>query len=102
PNAEVTVVEESARMIGVAQRRMKAMALDGTRVEFICRDIRRWSGPAGAFDTIITQFFLDCFTADDVGAIVGQLGRVARPHAHWLLADFHLPPLGWRRTRARA
>jgi hypothetical protein len=49
----------------------------------------------------VTFFFLDCFTAEHVAALVGRLRPSLRPGAVWLFADFALPDATWARRRAR-
>ena len=98
--AEITVVEASAGMIAVARARLRRKGLPGDRVRWIQADIRGWSPPAGYFDAVVTQFFLDCFAPATVDAVVSCLAAAADERAVWLLSDFRIPETGWRRRRA--
>ena len=102
PAAEVTVVEASAGMIAVAQARLRRKGLAGRRVHWVHADVRDWAPPAGRFDAVLTQFFLDCFAPEALEAVVARLGAAADGGAVWLLSDFRIPEAGWRRRRAQA
>lgn len=101
PEATITIVEMSPRMIEVARRRLRRLGLPLGRVAWRCADIRTWTAPPATFDVIVTHFVLDCFTPEDVDAVVRRLGQLARRDSIWLLTDFRLPAQGWRRARAR-
>ncbi len=101
PNAHLTCVDASARMLDQARRNLARHKLTTARVAFIHADALHWSPPAASNDLIVTNFFLDCFRAEQVEQIVAHLATAATPEANWLLADFQLPPAGWRRLRSR-
>ena len=60
-----------------------------------------WTPAFGAFDLVVTHFFLDCFPPDQLADLVRRLADAATAGATWLLADFRLPTGGWQRQRAR-
>lgn len=99
PGAEVTVLDGSRRMLELAEAR--AGRLGPTR--FICGDVRAGlpPGPPRPFDLIVTHFVLDCFSQEEGEEIVSALAKVATEEATWLVADFNLPPGGWRRVHAQ-
>jgi SAM-dependent methyltransferase len=97
---KITCVEQSAGMIAQARRRLRRERVDGSRVEFIQTDALNWTAPRGAFDLVVTNFFLDCFRADQLQSLVPRLAGSATGDAIWLLADFRVPEQGWRRARA--
>jgi SAM-dependent methyltransferase len=125
PRVEVTCVERSARMIEAARAALDRRGLDHSRVRFENGDVLTWQPltsslspadgdraveglersilePCEKFDLIGTHFFLDCFRQDELASLVKKIARRAAPQAKWLLADFRVPPSGWRRWRARA
>ena len=57
--------------------------------------------PKGRFDLIVTHFFLDCFPAAQLAAVIELLADSASAGANWLIADFMVPERGWQRWRAR-
>ena len=96
PNARIAVVDSSQRMVEIARRQVES-----PRVEFVLADFLQWEGPPGAFDLIVTNFFLDCFPPDELAVVVRKLGELAAPQADWLLADFEIAPAGPARWRSR-
>lgn len=101
PNAHLTCVDASARMLDQARRNLARHNLTIDRVEFIHTDVLRWAPPAARSDLIATNFFLDCFRAEQVEQIISRLATAATPEANWLLADFQIPRAGWKRLRSR-
>lgn len=97
PQARITVVDSSRRMLEIARRRTSS-----DHVEFIHADILDLVGPSARYDLIVTHFFLDCFPADQLAIVVAKLGKMAAPAADWLLADFEIAPTGAARWRSRA
>ncbi|MGJ3243078.1 MAG: methyltransferase domain-containing protein [Opitutales bacterium] len=49
-------------------------------------------------DTCLTCFCLDCFPADNLGAVIRRVDKHLKPDARWVVADFVEPPAprGWR------
>jgi hypothetical protein len=50
---------------------------------------------------IVTNFFFDCFRADQLEQLIPRLANSARPEARWIVSDFCIPARGWARWRAR-
>jgi SAM-dependent methyltransferase len=99
--ASVTCVDQSARMIAENRAHLARRRLDERRVRFVQQDALKWTPASGAFDLVVTHFFLDCFPPDQLAGLVRRLANSATAGATWLLADFRLPTHGWRRQRAR-
>lgn len=100
PKARFTCVDASAEMLKVARTRLKAHGLDDSAVEFIHADALLWQPPAAHYDLLVTHFFLDCFRAEQLAALVPRLADSATPEARWLLADFREPSSGFTKWRA--
>jgi len=96
PQTEIVMVDISAGMLEIARSKVES-----DHVKFIHADFLEWDGPQGEFDLIVTNFFLDCFTADQLALVISKLGRCATPDAQWLLADFEIAttPLAGLRGR---
>jgi SAM-dependent methyltransferase len=93
PEATVTYVDASARMLALAQRR------GGTdRVRYLQRDMSVGEPVDGEYDAIVTHFFLDCFAEGEVGEVVRRLGRAPV----WVVSEFQAPHWAWRGTGAVA
>lgn len=101
PQIRVTCLEHSRGMIAQMRRRLSAKKLAGDRVEFQQMDALDWSSPPEKFDLVVTNFFLDCFRAEQLQRLVPLLAGAATAEAIWLLADFREPERGWPRWRAR-
>lgn len=97
PTARVTCVDASASMLNQARQR----AHGHRGATFVCRDVTEWTSPQREFDLVVSNFFLDCFRADQLEAIVEKVAHAATDSAPWLIADFSEPCRGWRKWRAR-
>jgi len=98
--SNITVLDASAAMLKQAQRRIDAID-PNRRVEYIHADVFAWSPPPQRFDLIVTNFFFDCFRADQLEQLIPRLATSASEEAHWLVSDFCVPARGWARWRAR-
>lgn len=101
PEAHLTCLDSSPVMLSQARRNLLRHGMTEEAVEFIHVDILNWSPPSGRYDLLITHFFLDCFRADQLEALVPLLASAAAPDASWLIADFQVAGSGWRRIRSR-
>ncbi|WAC17957.1 class I SAM-dependent methyltransferase [Luteolibacter sp. SL250] len=94
PDAEMTVVDASARMLEIARRRLG----DHRGVTFVHARVEDWDTDQ-RFDLIVTNFLLDCLPQRGVEETVAKLGGLTMPNAEWWIADFNLPEgvaAGWR------
>jgi ubiquinone/menaquinone biosynthesis C-methylase UbiE len=101
PEAKITCVDSSARMLRLAKQRVETNGLSTENIEFIHANALEWK-PCERFDAIVTHFFLDCFGHDELGLLVDKLAGFAEPTSAWLIADFREPKSGIRRLRAQA
>src|SRR6185503_17127103 len=97
PRAEFDVVEVSPEMLGLALGRVG----NSGRVYFQQADARTLGWPVGAYDGIVTNFFLDCFTEEELAPLVRRLAEALAPEGVWIVGEFAIPPGGWRRWHAR-
>ena len=89
----VVYLDASARMVALASRRVLKRQLLGT-VEFRVGDETTLQ-PTDQFDTIITPFVLDLFTAQTLRTrLLPRLRTVLKPGGQWLVTDF-VPAAGW-------
>ena len=98
PRADFDVVEVSPEMIALARGRVR----DSGRVHFQQSDARTQSWLAGSYDGIVTNFFLDCFTDEDLTRLIPKLADALTPEGIWIVGEFAIPPRGWRRLHARS
>jgi ubiquinone/menaquinone biosynthesis C-methylase UbiE len=100
PLARIHCLDASVAMLARAASRLTTPATRA-RVTFEHADILSASFPAGYYDAVLTCFFLDCFTADQVAMIVTRVAACLRPDARWLFADFAVPSRSLARLRAK-
>ena len=101
PQTRITVIDQSAAMLRIAQSRLAAAGLHCAKIEFIVADVTTQCLPAGRYDLLVTQFFFDNFSTSQVQQIMARLQQACTAEAHWLLADYCLPDRGWRAWRAK-
>ena len=101
PGARIRSVDASAAMLARARDRVATHA-GADRVVFEHADARRIDLGDAGYDAVVTLFFLDCFTAAEVEALVARVRPHLVPGALWLYADFELPPRGVARLSGRA
>ena len=86
--ATIDYVDVSAGMLELARARAGEK-----RVRYHHADALTMPFEDGAYDLVVTHFFLDCF--DDVGQkrLVEHVGNALSPGARWLLSEFRKPGL---------
>lgn len=102
PGREIVCVDASASMLAHARRRVERLGAAARHVQWVHASVPEWTPPAGRFDALATCFFLDCFPAGQLRAVVHALAAGATADAAWLVSDFAVPPHGLARWRARA
>jgi Methyltransferase domain len=100
-NSPITCLDASKAMLDQARRQLNRRNHGVAPVKFLQADILDWQPGAEIYDLIVTNFFLDCFRADQLLRIISKLGAAAASDAHWLIADFQMPAAGLRRIRSR-
>jgi cyclopropane fatty-acyl-phospholipid synthase-like methyltransferase len=100
PGAWIHCVDSSPAMQELAISRISGTGAEG-RVTFEQADMLSGSLDPGTYDAVVTLFFLDCFTPEQVAAVVARVRQGLRGCARWLFADFALPRRGILRLRAR-
>ena len=78
----VTYLEASTKMIKMTEKRLQP----DWNVTLICGNER--AIPQEFYDAIITNFFLDVFSANQLKAIMVQLSDILLPNALWFCTDF--------------
>jgi hypothetical protein len=77
PDARVTCVDASARMLEVTRERLLRAALPLERVEFVHAELPARNPPR--LPRSVATFFLDCFPREQLAAVINSLGKAARP-----------------------
>jgi hypothetical protein len=101
PKIQITCIEHCEGMIQQTRQRLAAEKLDCARIQFQQIDALDWTPSSEKFDLLVTNFFLDCFRAEQLQKLVPLLAESTTAEAVWLLADFRVPERGWQRGRAK-
>lgn len=67
---------------------------NASRVQTWCADARAFDPPNADYDLIVTHFFLDCLTTEQIRALAEKIRKEAAPQALWLISEFAIPS-GW-------
>jgi len=60
-------------------------------------DARHWEPLNAPYDLVVTHFFLDCLTTEEVAALARRLRSYMTPSSRWLVSEFTVPDtwFGW-------
>ncbi len=122
PTIHVHAIDGSRAMLAAVTRRARRVAAD-TRLTTEQADLRLWTGPdaatwtgpalprgaavgkplaSSAVDLIVTHFFLDCLTTDEVARLARLLHIQTQPDTLWVVSEFAIPARGWMHPLAAA
>jgi SAM-dependent methyltransferase len=79
-------VDLSARMLDLARHKAGAGRVAYRRADALTAEFA-----ANEYDLIATHFFFDCFSADDLSALIGRVAAAATPSARWVVSEFRAP-----------
>jgi SAM-dependent methyltransferase len=82
-------VDLSPAMLGLLRQRAADIGAPD-RITLHCADAREFL-PSGAYDLVVTHFFLDCFTTDELRAIAERIRSRLTPGALWVVSEFAIP-----------
>jgi len=89
PQLRADAVDLSPAMLQLLSKRVaEAGALD--RVTLHCIDAREFI-PTATYDLLVTHFFLDCFTTDELRTLASRIRRHSTPGARWVVSEFSIP-----------
>jgi SAM-dependent methyltransferase len=98
PALYIDAVDASPAMLRALSRRARNATPHAPCVQTSLADARVWQPvvPPGAppYDLVVTHFFLDCLTTEEVQAVAAQLRASLSPSTLWLVSEFAIPP-GW-------
>jgi SAM-dependent methyltransferase len=89
PEIQITAIDASPRMI---ESLRQAAAPQQDRLTTHIADLRAW-GPENSaqYDLIVTHFFLDCLTTEEIHRLAARIRPAAGPGALWLVSEFATP-----------
>jgi SAM-dependent methyltransferase len=88
PSLLVDAVDASPAMLSELGRRAGAHR---SRIQIQVADIRAWEPPAPTYDLVVTHFFLDCLTTDEIASLAIRIRSHLQPDAAWIVSEFSLP-----------
>jgi SAM-dependent methyltransferase len=99
-NADVTLdaVDASPAMLKTLLRRAGPHA---ARVTAHAADARLWQPSGEPYDLVVTHFFLDCLTTEEVRALAKMVRAFVCDEAVWVVSEFAIPENHYGRIVAR-
>jgi len=97
--ATVDSIDVSAGMMRLAERRIRRVNLEPGRVRLFVADAMT-TELRGSYDLVVSHYFLDCFTTNEIEKLVSRVRDVVSPGARWLVSEFRVPEAGVRRLAA--
>ena len=91
PAVSVDAVDASHAML---QALVENAGPHSVRVRTHFEDARRWNPRAAQYDLVVTHFFLDCLTTEEIAELAANLHARLEPAARWVVSDFAIPD-GW-------
>jgi ubiquinone/menaquinone biosynthesis C-methylase UbiE len=89
PTLHADVVDLSPTMLALLRARITRIgAVD--RVTLCCADATAFT-PSGSYDLIVTHFFLDCFTTEQLERLSARIRPHLLPNARWIVSEFAIP-----------
>ena len=95
PQLKADSVDNSSAMLRLARKRIRTIHSSGCRVQYIQADVRNFPmSPPGwdRWDGIVTHFFLDCLSQEEVQKLASTLASQVREGCVWLISEFAIPP----------
>jgi hypothetical protein len=99
-NSQVRVdaVDASPAMLHALLHRARRNA---GRVSAHCADARNWPPANPPYDLVVSHFFLDCLTTEEVRALAVNVHDAVSPSATWIVSEFAVPHSRFGRFIAR-
>ncbi|HEV2485203.1 MAG TPA: class I SAM-dependent methyltransferase [Terracidiphilus sp.] len=91
PNIQIDAVDSSAAML---QSLLRRAGPNVSRVRTYCTDARQFQSANPPYDLIVTHFFLDCLTTEEIESLTATLRKTTSPQTLWLVSEFAVP-VGW-------
>ncbi len=89
----VDFLDGSAGMVQLAKRRIAAVGFQPGTVRFRLQDART-ALLCSPYDLVVSHFFLDCFSSDELRRMIPRIAAAMPPGAKWLISEFAIPPKG--------
>ncbi len=88
---QIDAVDASSAMLRALLRNA---GIHGNRVHIHQADARHWEPRSAPYDLIVTHFFLDCLTTDEVATLAERLRPSTTGRTKWVVSEFVISH-GW-------
>jgi hypothetical protein len=88
PYIQIEAVDASSAMLCTLLRN-SGVHRDRVRTHQV--DARHWEPGNAPYDLIVTHFFLDCLTTDEVAALAERLRPCISDQTRWVISEFAIP-----------
>ncbi|MGC1784399.1 MAG: class I SAM-dependent methyltransferase [Acidobacteriaceae bacterium] len=90
--AQADAVDASAAMLSALHWRARGADPQAeTRLRTAHADLRRWTPSGDDYDLVVSHFFLDCLTEDELDALIARTLPHLTDDATWLISEFAVP-----------
>lgn len=100
PECKITSIDQSQKMLEIQQERLSNHPRRDN-VTWRQQDTREFEGFEHQFDLLVSAFFLDCFTSQELETHLPLWLNTLRPGGHFYFVDFQQPDSGWKRFRGK-
>jgi len=102
PQITIDAVDSSATMLDLLSERAKQLGPPARqRLRTIHVDAMALASAGEPYDLVVTHFFLDCLTDENLNALIAKINPQLAPGATWLLSEFNIPTAQPAATLAR-
>ena len=91
PAIRIDALDASLEMLRLLVRRAGPNA---NRVSAHQADARQWRPSGPRYDLVVTHFFLDCLTTEEVAALAQTIQTCSARSSRWIVSEFAIPS-GW-------
>lgn len=95
---EVDAIDASDAMLRALVHRAESHA---ARVHVHCADARTWQPANPPYDLVVTHFFLDCLSGDEVRSLAERMRIAMLPSGLWVVSEFAIPESAFGQWIAR-
>ena len=88
PHVAIDAVDLSPAMLSALVR---GAGTHSARVHAHCADVRVWRPAHGPYDLVVTHFFLDCLSSEEIRSVAERLRGAVCPRAMWVVSEFAIP-----------
>jgi SAM-dependent methyltransferase len=95
---QIDAVDASPAMLHAL---LRGAGQNAGRISAHCADARNWPPANSPYDLVVSHFFLDCLTTEEIRVLAVKLRSAISPSAMWVVSDFAVPRNLFGRWAAR-